>query len=157
MTRPVAKPHANQHSPCREYIQNLLLPPQAVRAVISSADRYFSKRNSQSQPHCAAAVNALLRESSVCFPEIRVCIVVFVCQCRRGAGDNREISNVGEQVEASAKIGVRHSDWMIEDIVKVGSETGDNSLAKFKVFVHTKVYSPAPRTPEKASLGHRGI
>src|SRR6266496_5692353 len=112
-----------------------------------------SKSDTQSQTRRAATIDALLREGSVCFPEIRVCIVVFVCQCRRGSWDNRQISDIGEQVETPAKISIRHADWMIEDIVEVGAKAGHYSLADFEILVHSKVYSPASRTPEKVSFG----
>src|SRR5439155_1654264 len=42
---------------------------------------------------------------------------------------------------------------MIEDIVEVGAKAGDYSLADFEVLVHSKVYSPASRAPEKVSFG----
>ena len=46
---------------------------------------------------------------------------------------------------------------MIEDIVEVSAKAGDYSLADFEVLVHSKVYSPASRTPEKVSFGDSSV
>src|SRR6266568_5646435 len=132
-----------------------LLRSRSERPALSkhdlSADGNSLERDPQPQPGGAAAVHTFLGECGERTPEVLVGVYIF--QDRLEGGIYHDIKAAKIRKATVCEIQVRHSYWVIEDIVEVGTQSGSHALAEFKVFMHTQIHPPRPRSPQEVLSG----
>ena len=105
------------------------------------------ERNPEPESNRAPAIDAFLTESIEKTPEVVVGVHIRNEWLQRaGINSDIEISKHCKRSAAAAVVTVGRPQRMIEEIINIGAQCGDYSLAESEVLMDAKVYAPRART-----------